>query len=269
VELAPPSNVSGEDAEKLAALGYIGSVRSVSGELPDPKDRIADLEALKSARSVADFEAIVKRNPQFADAWLRMAALQERLGKYEEAIASYRAGINAAPVLAAQNASAVGALYLRLGKFSEAEAHARLADNHHLLGRIALARRDFANAEQEARTAMNDTLWRGPATVLLAQVYVEQSRLGEALALLANAPPSRDLESTRGDILARMERVDEAMAAFEKEIAAYPENYDAYAKLALLHLALGRDAEPLLRKMPPHLAQAVRRAASPDPRTAR
>lgn len=267
VELAPPSSVSGEDAEKLAALGYIGSVRSVSGELPDPKDRIADLEALKAARSLADFQAIVQRNPQFADAWLRMAALQERLGMVEEAIASYRAGINAAPMLAAQNASAVGALYLRLGKLAEAEAHARLADNHHLLGRVALARRDYATAEREARAAMNDRLWRGPAMVLLAQVHVAQGRLGEALAMLQNAPPARDLEATRGDILARMERVDEAVAAFEKEIAAYPENYDAYAKLALLQLALGRDAEALLRRMPPELAREVRRAASPDPRT--
>jgi tetratricopeptide (TPR) repeat protein len=266
-ELKAPSNISGEEAEKLAALGYIGSVRSASGDLPDPKDRIADLEALKSARTVADFQAIIQRNPNFADAWLRMAALQERLGQLEEAIASYRSAINAAPVLATSNASALGSLYLRTGKLAEAEAHAKLANNHHLLGRVALARRDYATAQREAQLAMNDPLWRGPGAVLLAQVYVEQGRLNEALTFLQTAPPSRDLEATRGDILARMDRGEEAIAAFEKEIAAHPDNWDAHAKLALLYAAMGRDPRPILRRMPPPLAESVMRAMSPANRT--
>ncbi len=107
--LEPPSNISGEDAEKLAALGYIGSVHSSGGDLPDPKDRIAVLEALKSGKTVDDFRAIVTRNPRFADAWLRMAALQERQGQFDDAITSYRAAITPAPPRAHQKASAQGA----------------------------------------------------------------------------------------------------------------------------------------------------------------
>ena len=248
-ELNAPSNISGEDAEKLAALGYIGSVRSTEGELPDPKDRISDLEALKRASTIEDFRAIVTRNPQFADAWLRLAALQERQGQLDDAIESYRAAITAAPALAAENASALGSLYLRTGKLADAEAHAQLANNHHLLGRIALARRDLAAAEREARLAMNDPLRKNPAAILLAQIQVHQGRLPEALATLQPIPPTRDLELTRGDILARLERADEAAAAFEKEIAAYPDNLDAYAKLALLQMSLGRDPRPVIERM--------------------
>ena len=50
----------------------------------------------------------------------------------------------------------------------------------------------------------------------------------------------RDLELTRGDVLARMERASEAEAAFHSEIRSFPQNRTAYSKLALLYFATGR-----------------------------
>ena len=48
---AAPSNVDPEEAARLAALGYIGSVRTqnAAGPLPDPKDHIGELERMKDA----------------------------------------------------------------------------------------------------------------------------------------------------------------------------------------------------------------------------
>jgi choline-sulfatase len=272
-DFTAPSNVDAEEAGKLAALGYIGQTRDTpAGALADPKERIGDVEELKSGSALERrgtlreaagvYESIVARNPQFADAWLRLANVQEQMGADDAAVESYRKAIAAAPVLAPQTALALGALYLRLGRLDDAASHARLALRtqqaaaHHLLGRIALERRDGAAAEREARAAMSDSLYRGPGTVLLARIRIEQRRFAEALTILdelraSSGTPVRDLEATRGDALAMMDRGAEAETAFRTEIAAFPQNSDAYTKLAILYFAMGRarDSDRALREM--------------------
>jgi choline-sulfatase len=273
-ELALPTNVDPEEAAKLAALGYLGQTRTsaASGALPDPKDRIAELEQLKAASelerrgelqaAIARYEAIVAANPRFADAWLRMAGAQETAGRLEDAVRSYRQALQVAPVLVQQIAGSLASLYLRLGQFAEADAHARLllktqpGAAHQLLGRIALARGDRATAIREAQLAMQDPSYRGAATVLMATIAIHDGKFADALRLLdtfkrSNAAPVLDLESTRGDALARMERIAEAEAAFRSEIAAFPNNREAYTRLAVLYAMLGRanDAESALQRM--------------------
>ncbi|HEU4888183.1 MAG TPA: tetratricopeptide repeat protein, partial [Thermoanaerobaculia bacterium] len=272
-QLDLPANVDPEEASRLAALGYLGQVRtSSSGDLPDPKDRIQELEALKVgadlerrgqlSAAIERYASIVKSNPEFADAWLRMAGAQEKLGRLEDAVHSYRQALKAAPVLVQQIAGSLGSLYLRLGQLAEAEAHARLllkaqpGAAHHLLGRVALARGDGVAADREARLAMDDPRTRNAGAVLLAVIAVRQGRPADAIRELDEvkkgaAAPVPDLELTRGDALARVDRVEEAQAAFESEIAAFPNNRDAYTHLAILYAMLGRpsDAESTLERM--------------------
>lgn len=273
-ELTQPANVDPEEAARLAALGYLGQVRSAddAGALADPKDRIGDLEGLRMASdlerrgdvagAITKYQTIVANNAKFADGWFRLAAAQEKTGQLQEAIRSYRAGIAAAPMLAQQMAIAVGSLHLSLRQLDEADAHARLALKaqpgaaHHLLGRIALARGDGAAAQREARLAMEDSLYREAGAVLLALTAIEQGRPADALQLLdevkkSSRTPVPDLDSTRGDALARMERIPEAEAAFRSEIAAFPNNREAYTRLAVLYATLGRaaDVESTLERM--------------------
>jgi arylsulfatase A-like enzyme/Flp pilus assembly protein TadD len=275
-----PTAVDAEEAGKLAALGYIGQVRtSDSGNLPDPKARIVDLEQLKSgsamerrgelAQAMQAYETIVARNPQFADAWLRIGALQEMLGRSEEAVRAYRNAISAAPVLAGQTALPLGALYLKMGRLDDAAAHAGLAMRtqpaaaHHLLGRVALARRDFATAAREAGIAAADKNYAGPGAVLLARVLIAQGRFPDALNVLDRlkaSAPVRDLQFTRGEILGRMERIEEAESAFLAEIRHFPRNTDPYAHLAMLYFATGRP-----RESEATLQQMIK--ASPTPQT--
>ena len=283
---AAPSAVSDEEAEKLAALGYIGQARTTGGEnLPDPKDAIGDLEALRAASAIegagdlrgaaAKYREIASRNPRFADAWLRLATLHERFGERDAAIDAYRRALTAAPELASHLAVRIGSLYLQNGNVDQAAAHAELALSstpgaaHHLLGRVALTRRDYATAEREARAAAQDPSFRRPAAVLQALVLIQQGRLAEALQLLdrvraesGQSTAVRDLESTRGDILARMERAAEAEAAFQAELRAFPQNREAWSRLALLYFAAGRADQG---------AAALERMyeASRDPSTAR
>lgn len=272
--LTLPPTVDPEVAARLAALGYLGQARTTPDavELADPKEHIGELEQLKVASdlerrgdvpgAIAKYESIVAMNAKFADAWFRLAVAQEKLGRLPDAVRSYREGISAAPVLAPQMAVSVGSLHLRLGQLDEAEAHARLALKsqagaaHHLLGRVRLARRDHAAAEREARVAMEEPLYREAGAVLLALIAIDQARPGEALRLLDDMKnvsrlPVPDLDSTRGDALARLERVTEAEAAFRSEIAAFPLNREAYTRLAILYATLGSsgDAENTLVQM--------------------
>jgi Flp pilus assembly protein TadD len=103
---------------------------------------------------------------------------------------------------------------------------------------------------------MRDNLYRNAAAVLLAIVSIDEGRPLDAVRLLddvkkTNRIPVPDLDSTRGDALARMERASEAEAAFRSGIAAFPRNREAYTRLAILYVTLGRigDAESTLQKM--------------------
>lgn len=275
-EAAAPAAVSKEEADKLAALGYIGSMRDeTSGDLPDPKDHIADIEQMRVAARAEEagnaaearriYEEVLARNPRFTDAWIRMAGMYETSGQPERAEEAYKRAIETAPSLASGFALSLGNLQLRMRKYDEATAHAELAltkasaagGAHLLLARIALARGNAAVAEKEARLAAEESGRRREATLLLAELRVAQGRLAEALQIAdqlrdePGAAPLLDLESTRGDILARMNRNAEAEAAFRAEIANFPRNREAYTRLAVLHVSTNRlaDAERTLEEM--------------------
>ena len=59
----------------------------------------------------------------------------------------------------------------------------------------------------------------------------------------AGGVPSVNLRSLRGDVLARLGREKEAEEAFRAEITTYPENFDGWARLALLYASHGRHAD--------------------------
>jgi arylsulfatase A-like enzyme/Tfp pilus assembly protein PilF len=275
-EYKPPAIVSGEEAEKLAALGYIGQVRDAGGDLPDPKDRIGDLDLMKQASAMeksgdfrgalAEYKAMLDRNPRFVDAWVRTAAVHERLGNNEDAIAAYRRAIETTPALSAGFALSLGSLYLRVRDLPQAEAHAKLAMDrspggaHILLSRIALARGDLTAAAREAQAAGSDSTRKHDAAVVLARVLSASGKLAEALEVLdrtqreltaAGLEPVEDLEGTRADVLARMNRTAEAEKAFRAEIERYPANRRAYTSYAILLVTQGRkaDAERVLEAL--------------------
>ena len=86
--------------------------------------------------------------------------------------------------------------------------------------------------------------------MLLAEIEVAAGNLEAALAALRRAdvlgngrPPMMNLEATRGDVLSRMGEEKAAEEAFAAEIRSFPENLDAWSRLALLYASAGRDGE--------------------------
>jgi choline-sulfatase len=258
--LAAPSAISDEDAARLSALGYLGGGSADSGgELPDPKDRIGDLELYTRAgqhfRTGAHAEAIsllrevVSSNPTFADAWTLLAKSYSESGRIEEAIQAYRRTIEAAPSLSAGTGLSLGQLYLQAGHFQEAIDHADLAAQAHpaearlVRAGSFLGLRDPARAEQEVLPLTGDPRYGAEATVLLARIRIAQKRVSEALAAL-NAVESSgasvaNLSFAKGDALARLGRMDEARAAMLRETQRFPGNREAWIRLAAINLLAG------------------------------
>ena len=258
-----PGRVDPEEAKKLSALGYLGSTAvATSGPLPDPKDRVGEIDDLKRAGTLAHeghdaeaiplFQKVLSENPRFADGWSQYGASLEREGRFDEAIAAYRRTADLSPELAPW--LSIGSLLLKMKRYDEAAQHAQLAmkDNpggaHMLLARIALARNDAKTAENEARAAQDDPYSGIPASVLIARIWSEEGRAADALALIQstaerarreNAPATEGLQYVRGDALARMQRYPEAAEAFRAEIAVFPHELETYSRLAVVTGLMG------------------------------
>jgi choline-sulfatase len=258
--------IDADEAERLAALGYIGLPASATtGPLPDPKDHIADLVLLKEAttlaaagrsdEAVAALRRVLETNPGFTAGWLQLARINQQSGRLPEAIAAYETTVGLAPALTAQCGAALASIHLQLRQYGEAEIWARRciaagsAAGHLQLGRILFSRGDLEGAESEARLAMLDPLQRVVGAVLLAEVLAARGRIDEALAAADGADaelkahgldPVPRLHMVRGDLLGRLERLDEAEAEFETEIRWFPDNLTAYTDLAVVYYVTRR-----------------------------
>jgi arylsulfatase A-like enzyme/Flp pilus assembly protein TadD len=282
--------ISPEEAARLASLGYVGSAqhRAATGPLPNPRDavrvlpRIAEAfrlaDARDYARAVPMMRDLVRENPRLVDVWEKLGQALADAGRTDEAIAAYQAGVRQSGGAAMSLAVAAGELYLRKGQLQEAEQLARAGvrleprEAHELLAKIATKRGDFAAATREIELA-NQAGTPQPATLLLlAEIQVQQGALQQALTSV-DAAEQRAKEMgaaqlfradfVRGDALARMNRAAEAEAAYQREIANFPHDLDAYANLAILHLVRGdtrgfeAQLDAMLRANPTPAAKAL------------
>lgn len=264
---AAPANIDPEEAAKLAALGYLGSTASTGegGALPDPKDRIGEIDEMKRAFGLAEasrpaeavdaLRAIVAKNPRLTDAWNKLGMTLTGMGRYSEALEAYQTAIKQEPTLSPEFALSIGSLLLRMERYDEAAKHAELgrklnpASADILLSRIALARGNPADGERHARAAIGDANFRWAASVALIEALAAKGDLPAALTLAeqtrtqlaaAKLPAPEGLDFARGDLYARMERNREAEIAFKEEIRNYPGHRQTYANLALLYMIEGR-----------------------------
>ncbi|MFA6955153.1 MAG: sulfatase-like hydrolase/transferase [Thermoanaerobaculia bacterium] len=276
-EVTGPGTVDPEEAAKLAALGYLGSTAAAGeGPLPDPKEKIGQIVAMMEATrleregrvrdAITTLEKVLKENPRFSDAWNQLARNHELLGEYEAAAGAYRQAIAISPALANEFGLSLGSVLLRLDRFDEAAAHARLGEkvnpsgSHMLLARVHLAKKEYALAESEANAAIGAGYSRVPALVLVIQICAQQGKLDEAMKHVAEIDaeiaarklgPIEGFDAARGDVLARMEREDEAVAAFRREISNFPRNRNAYGNLAVVYFLRGdmRSVHALMEQM--------------------
>jgi tetratricopeptide (TPR) repeat protein len=275
-------NVDPEEARKLAALGYIGMPKNRSGPLPDPRDEIGHLAEIKAAFHLADdrrdddavpaFRALLAKNPRLQDVWSKLGEVLVDSGRYDEAIATYKSAIAQSELFSPDLALGLGFAYLKAGKPDETIPHAELAmktnprEANELLARAYIEKHDYASAEQHAHAAI-DAGGRQPTSILLlAEVQRAEGKLPQALQTIdeANARAHEmgvqhlyASDYLRGDVLARLNRPEEAIAAFRSEIANSPQHLQSYANLALIYFIeedprAGREVLDEMMKKNPH-----------------
>jgi arylsulfatase A-like enzyme/Flp pilus assembly protein TadD len=258
-----------EEARKLAALGYVGTPRERgAGPLPNPRDEIKNLARIKAAFRLADehrldeavaaLRSLLQENPQLQDAWSKLGEVLVESGRSDEAIEAYRSAIAHTERFSPDLALGLGFAYLKHGETAAAATHARLALTAHpreaneLLARVALEEGRFDAAEEHVRSAL-ESGDRQPATLLLlADVERTAGQLEQALRTIQEAEQRaaelgvgqlQGADYLRGDLLARLDRPEEAAAAYRREIAAFPQHLQAYANLAVILMIQGRSAE--------------------------
>ena len=190
------------------------------------------------------------------DVWQMYADACMALGREDEALAALQTAARLSPGNP-QILMALADYYVAVGKFDEARKHAQAvgdsgtASPHELLASIALAKGDLAEAEREARAALERYPQKRVPRIILARVLHDRRDCAGALAQLdavarsraSEASPFQNANFLRGDCLARMGRAAEAEAAFREEIRAFPTNTRARAGLAMLYASEGREAD--------------------------
>jgi arylsulfatase A-like enzyme/Flp pilus assembly protein TadD len=264
-----PAAVDDEQKQKLIALGYVGSTVSSSPDavLPDPRKNIGKANAISQAFRLfkdAKYEEslkvtgdLLRENRNMLDIWALHSRTLSKLNRREEAIDAAKEGLRIAPGTAGL-AVAVANLSLDVGRLDDAEAHAKLVlkqmphDAHEVLAKVALARKDFGKARQEANAAFDNDKNRPGALMLLGHITLEEGKpeealpyFDQALALLqtAHRNPLPQLHYFRGDALARMGRADEAEQELLTEVKLFPTDPQAYKNLILLYATEGKTQE--------------------------
>jgi arylsulfatase A-like enzyme/Flp pilus assembly protein TadD len=263
-----PTAVSAEDRARLAALGYIGTQFSADtgtpgSSLPDPKDMAPVLQKYRQAVTLLEqhdqaggaklLREILDGNPKMTDVWAQYAVVLTRLGRNAEALDAYQHIIRLNPDEPSGPLGAAAAL-MALGRDDEARAHAELAvarapaSAHEMLARIALDRKDNAEALRQADLAAKADPTLPMPLFVKGLVQYNQGHYAEALPLLEQARDqwskrtmqTADLRFYIGDCLARLERYPDAEQAFRAELSLYPSSTRARTGLAMLYQATGR-----------------------------
>lgn len=266
--IATPADLPPEEMQKFQALGYIGvgwtDRTARDDDLPDPKDKIAVFaqyrDAIEAARdrdyerAIRLYKSILADNPRMLDVWEHLASALASADRHGEALLVTRRMVDLNP-RNSQFRLQLARLLTRGHKFDEAARQAREALEEEparareLLARIAFERGAPAEAGREADEAIR----RNPALPL--PFYVKgliaygEGRMEEALPLFEQA--AEKLQARPGlrlsglslhlaDALARVGRADEAEHAFRAEIRDYPDNTEAWLRLAAFYRARGR-----------------------------
>jgi choline-sulfatase len=251
--------VDPEEAKKLAALGYIGTPQQRTGPLPNPRDEIHSLGAIKSAfqlaaerrydQAVPALRALLEKNPRLTDVASRLGEVLSDSGRYDEAIEVYKTALARAERFSPDLALALAVTYLKAERPREAASHAELtlsaypAESNEVLARAAIAENRLPDAARYARAAV-DASNRAPKMILLvAELQRAAAQYPAALTTIDAAEQrATELGTTqlgvdhlRADVLARMDRPEEAVVAYRREIARFPQHIQSYANLAIIY----------------------------------
>ena len=281
-----PSRVDPAVAERLAALGYVGTVRDrgEGGARANPRDMLPRLKRMAEGFRLATerrldeaagvLEEVVSDQPANVEAWIRLGDVRLESGRAEQAAEAYEQALARGGMEMGDVVVQLGYARLRGGRVELARRAAEQAlpavpsQALELLARIDLAGERLDDARRHADSAVGGRNPQAVAWLIGAEVRTRQGDYAGALARLDEAQARAgatgidavyNLEALRADALARAGRTREAEAAYRREVAAFPGHLVAHARLAALLFAQGRRDEG-------RAAVEAMVAANPNPR---
>ena len=222
------AEISAEEQEKLASLGYVGGaeIDAAEGPLADPKDRVAEVEELFSL-----VDAVGKRPDPRAE--LRLVELIEDLGVHNESLSR----IVANNLLLAGRVQAASRV---LAPFAGSEQ----IETRILLGQTATTAGAFDEAERHFRAALALDAEHAGARLGLGILFLSAGRAGEArpwlVQALARDPSLAEGWNALAVIHASREEWTPAVEAWSKAVEIDPALADAWYNLALAYEKTGR-----------------------------
>jgi tetratricopeptide (TPR) repeat protein len=272
-----PREVSAEERELFDALGYVGShvdSKAAAGDyhLPDPKDNAQVLEVFRQAAQLAaegrftpSIEAlrrVLRDDATMADAWRQLGRVSARAGRLEQAVLAFERTASLVPDDAGSLISAAS-LLLRLGRLEEAQREAEKAlaqaperswvsvASEQVLAKVLVARKDYDGAREHAANAVRTDPSVPLDSYIEGLVLAQQGRYEDALPNFVKAAAALqtshvrllDLHYYTGDTLAHLDRWDESITEFTRELDSFPRNLPARAGLARAYHATGQTNE--------------------------
>jgi choline-sulfatase len=254
-----PVNIDPEEAAKLAALGYVGSTVDTSNGavLADPKSMMGAFHDIRVAytlyrdgkepEALALTNQLLAGNPQITDLWDLKSKILFKMGREHDSIEAAKDGLRHVPTAIALLYD-VANLALKMGDLDTAQQHAEIAakiepgEAHDILSRIWMRRNDVKKAEAEAKLAVETAHDPTDPLIMLGGIERARGNLPAALAYYQralassakSAKPAPGVHAVIGDVLARLNRNEEAEREFRLEIAQNPSSPDAYASLVML-----------------------------------
>lgn len=225
----------GEDAEKLAALGYVGSGLSASGHagpLPNPKDVmpvINDIELAMDIKTIEErpvainkLESLAEQHPGFYAIYHKLAELYYRDGQYYLAESTLKKAL---------------------------DIHPTVTMNIVMLARCQMNLRETDDAIATYRRAIDTASKKGAIIAELGRLLLVTGKVEEAIRELQASfelmPTDWDTVEPLVDAMQRAGRGDEAQRLLETKLATAPELVAVRAELAGLLAGKGSTSEAL------------------------
>ncbi len=267
-----PAAIAAADEDHYAALGYLGGIPLAGSESaliePDEEIRVVEMHRAAAvlagqklyAGAIALLRGIVGAHPQMAVAQYQLGMLLSRAGRFEEAVAVFRAAGSVEPDDPYIPAALAGVL-MRARRYDEASDRASLAvalaerqdarargSAYGMAARVALALDDGERAQAYGEAAEREDPAMPMARFVRGRLLHAEGRYEEALvpfeeaaAMLAQSGRALDeLHWYLGDTLRSLDRYGEAEAHYREELQAFPRNIRAYSSLATLYHASNR-----------------------------
>jgi arylsulfatase A-like enzyme/Flp pilus assembly protein TadD len=256
---AAPDNetLDPETLERLAALGYLGGGPTVDPEavLPDPKDKIGlfgligDAKALaredRLEEAVEALSAVLAEDGGIIDAHVTLGGWLRRLGRREEAIASYQRALDLQPDHQ-MALSELADLYRAMGRDDAAvegyrsvlRVQPRSPQIWYQLATLYLDLGRVTEAEEAFREALEHNPEMGAAYNSLATLAFQRHELDEAERLVRRGLELEDdLRSSRFNLARVLEargETDEARRLYREELSLFADHGRARFNLAQL-----------------------------------